>query len=147
MVIGSSMGGYGALKCALSKPEQYGACCAFSSACLFLKEGLDAQRENPEAVKAIYGDQLVNDFYAVFGDQLEWNPKDEILERAKALDGKAVKPKVYAACGTNDHFLAYNDRFAQEMKNLDFDFEYENWEGIHDWYFFDEAIKRALKKI
>ena len=28
-VMGGSMGGYGALKCALSKPEQYGMCAAF----------------------------------------------------------------------------------------------------------------------
>jgi putative tributyrin esterase len=30
------------------------------------------------------------------------------------------------------------------MKNLDFDFTYEEWPGSHDWYFFNEALKKAL---
>ena len=147
LVVGSSMGGYGALKCALSKPEQYGACCAFSSACLFLKEGLDAQRKDPEGMKAIYGEQLINDFYAAFGENLEWSPDNEILELARKVSDQPVKPKVYLTCGISDYFRQDNQRFSNEMKDLNLDFEYEEWEGEHNWHFFDEAIKRALKKV
>ena len=43
-IMGASMGGYGALKCALSKPEQYGFCGAFSPAFLFLKDYLNYER-------------------------------------------------------------------------------------------------------
>lgn len=32
------------------------------------------------------------------------------------------------------------------MKKLDFDFTYEEWAGDHDWYFFNEALKKALEK-
>lgn len=32
--MGLSMGGYGALKCALKYPEQYAGCAAFSPACI-----------------------------------------------------------------------------------------------------------------
>jgi S-formylglutathione hydrolase FrmB len=46
-VVGCSMGGYGALKCTLSRPEQYGFCGAISSACLYLRENLDGLRTDP----------------------------------------------------------------------------------------------------
>lgn len=146
-VIGASMGGYGALKCALSRPEQYGYCCAFSSACLFLKEGLDKMRsaEGRKECKDTFGEQLFRDFVSMFGEQLEWDPRNEILELAKKLDVQQIKPKIYSACGAKDSFLEDNSRFAREMKKLSFDFTYEEWQGYHDWYFFNEALQKALR--
>jgi len=145
-VIGASMGGYGALKCALSTPEQYGYCCAFSSPCLFLKEGLDIQRVegNTKEFKAIYGEQLIKDFQGIFGEQLEWSCQDEILELAKKVNQQPLKPKIYSACATEDYLHKDNVRFCDEMKKLDFDFTYEEWSGNHDWHFFNEALKKAL---
>lgn len=145
-VIGNSMGGYGALKCALSKPEQYGYCCAFSPPFLFLREGLDIQRAKGETeeFKAAYGEQLFKDFLAIFGEQLEWSAQDEILDLAKKINEQSVKPKIYCACGTEDYLHADNVRFRDEITKLNFDFTYEEWAGQHDWYFFNEALKKAL---
>lgn len=146
-IIGASMGGYGALKSALSKPAQYGYCCAFSSPCLFLKEGLDYQRAEGETEKFRneIGEQLIKDFIAMFGPELEWNPDNEILELAAKINSQTVKPKIYSACGKEDPFYYHNVRFKGEIKKLDFDFTFEEWPGVHDWYFFNEALKRALK--
>jgi S-formylglutathione hydrolase FrmB len=146
-IIGGSMGGYGALKCALSKPEQYGYCCAFSCPCLFLKEGLDNQRASgdTEEFKAMYGQQLINDFKAAFGENLEWNSSNEILALAKDICKKEIKPKIYAACGTEDYLLQDNKKFNEEMKKLDFEFTYEELPGSHSFYFFNEALKRSLE--
>jgi hypothetical protein len=30
------------------------------------------------------------------------------------------------------------------MKALSFDFSYEEWDGGHDWAFFDQALKKGL---
>ena len=146
-VIGASMGGYGALKCALSKPEQYGYCCAFSSACLFLKEYLDSQRTQGDMkeFKAAYGEQLFTDFQSAFGEQLKLSPQDAIFELAKKGNEQPIKPRIYCTCGTEDYLKEDNAKFCDEMKKLDFDFTYEEWPGIHDWYFFNEALKKALK--
>ena len=146
-VIGASMGGYGALKCALSKPEQYGYCCAFSSACLFLKEGLDRQRTQGKTkeFKAAYGEQIIKDFEAAFGEKLDWSPQDEILALAKMTNGQTTKPKIYCTCGTDDYMREDNVRFRDEMEKLNLDFTYEEWPGIHDWYFFSESLKKAVK--
>ncbi len=144
-VIGGSMGGYGALKCALTKPEQYGICCAFASACLFMKEHFDLQiheGETPE-FKAAYGEQLYNDFHSIFGKDMEWKPEYEILSLASRINSQ-TKPKIYCACGTQDYLHELNVRFSGEMKRLDFDFTYDEWPGRHDWLFFNEALKRAL---
>lgn len=146
-VIGASMGGYGALKCALTRPEKYSNCCAISSACLFIKEGMDFQRnpDNYEVVKSMYGEQLMNDFYAAFGSDLAWKPDYDILELAKKTSHGENKPKILCTCGTDDYFVADNRRFSDEMKNLELDYTYEEWAGVHDWVFFDQSIKRALE--
>lgn len=84
VILGGSMGGYGALKCALSRPDQYGLCGAFSSCCLLLREGLDDAREHGMDG---WGVQMPRDFAAIFGDDLTWTPENDLLalaERAKA---------------------------------------------------------------
>ncbi|MCE5286719.1 MAG: hypothetical protein LLG02_12845 [Pelosinus sp.] len=145
-VIGASMGGYGALKCAFSKPEVYGFVAAFSSPCLFLQEGLDKQRTegHTEEFRAMYGERIINDFEAIFGKELVWTSANEIVELAKKINGEKVKPKIYTACGTNDFFHDDNVRFQGEMKKLDFAFTYEEWAGVHDWFFFNEALRKSL---
>lgn len=149
IIMGASMGGYGALKSALSKPKQYGYCCAFSSACLYLKEGLEMQRlyGHTKEFKQTYGEQTVIDFYAAFGSELEWSPKYEIMDLAKKINHEKTKPVIYATCGTEDFLRDFNLRFKENMKMLDFDFTFEEWEGTHDWYFFNESIRKALKNI
>ncbi|MCT4605632.1 MAG: esterase family protein [Marinisporobacter sp.] len=142
-IIGGSMGGYGALKCALSKPEQYGYCCAFASACLFLKEGLESQ--DVKKFKDVYGERLFNDFQSAFGENLECKFSDDLLSLAKNIHDEPIKPKIYSACGTEDFLREENKRFNEEMKKLNFQFTYEEWTGNHNFYFFDEALKRGLE--
>lgn len=142
-IIGASMGGYGALKCALTYPEKYGYCCAFSSPCLFLKEDLQ-KTEGSKKFKEFYGEQLLNDFQAAFGENIEFNPQNDILTLAEKCNCRDFKPKIYLACGTQDFFHNSNFEFQEKMKKFNFDFTFEDWQGIHDWYFFNEALKKAL---
>ena len=145
-IIGASMGGYGALKCALSKPEQYGYCCAFSSACLFLKEGLEYQRLHGKSddLKAAYGEQLLTDFTAIFGDDLHWDPRCDILSLAHEVSRQPHPPALYLACGSDDFLVTDNRRFKAELEKLALPFVYEEWSGAHDWSFFSAALARAL---
>ena len=57
MIAGLSMGGYGALKCALTYPEQYFGCAAFSSACdmerNFHERYIDEQRQRMATVTSL----------------------------------------------------------------------------------------------
>jgi S-formylglutathione hydrolase FrmB len=54
-------------------------------------------------------------------------------------------PKIYVACGVQDDLRKENLTFRDEMKNYDFDFTYEEWPGAHDWYFFNDALKKTLE--
>ena len=143
-IVGGSMGGFGALKCALSRPAQYGACCAFASACLFLAN--DLEKHQAQFCEA-YGEQLFRDFRAILGEDLAWNAEMEILELAKRATAHTERPKIYLACGTEDPFHADNALMSGELRKLGFDLAYDEWPGRHDWTFFDEALRRALAKI
>lgn len=147
-IIGASMGGYGALKCALLKPEQYGMCAAFAPCCLFLKDEVEEVRKSNIDRKYIdrFGSQLENDMIAVFGEDLKVSESDDIWEVAKNLNDKEVKPKIYIAVGKNDILYDENIKFKNAMQNFDFDFTFEEWEGTHNFTFFDEGLNRAIKK-
>jgi S-formylglutathione hydrolase FrmB len=147
-VIGCSMGGYGALKAALTKPDLFGFCGAISSAALFANEIFDGLRKDPSPwiekggpeVEAIY-----RDFIAIFGDDLAYSDSDLILELAKKAAVLPAKPKIYAACGTEDDLRKENLRFKEQIGKLDFNYTYEEWTGAHDWYFFNDALKKTLQ--
>ncbi|MDR3171105.1 MAG: esterase family protein [Treponema sp.] len=148
-VMGYSMGGYGALKVGLTKPERFGFCGAISSACLFLKGYLDGLREDPSLWLKTGGpdaEAVLRDFYTIYGDDLRWTPDNEIIELVKKVQTAPVKPRIYAACGIQDELHDENIRFQAAMQQFDFDFTYEEWPGIHDWQFFNDGLKKALQK-
>lgn len=146
-VIGCSMGGYGALKIGLSRPEKFGFIAGFSTAFLPLKSYLEElrTRENRQEQKEIWGDQMVNDMVAIFGDSMEYNPNDDIIELAKRVEKTDFEPKIYMACGFDDYLYEENNDFQKKMKELKIDYTYEEWEGEHNWFFFDQALKRSLE--
>ncbi|MDR0557997.1 MAG: acetylesterase [Treponema sp.] len=84
-VMGCSMGGYGALKLALSKPERYGFCGAISPRCLFLNELLVNLRKKWERYSQTghEAEPIIRDFKAIFGDDFQYDNGDIILEFAK----------------------------------------------------------------
>ena len=146
-VMGASMGGYGALKCALTKPEQYGLCGAFSSGCLFIKNDLALMREHGlEAAAQIWGPQLANDIPSAFGDDLEWKPEYELTELAKSAKQKGILPKIYMTCGTEDKFYPDHVSFCKELDGIGVDYIFEQWQARHDFLCFDEALKRTVFK-
>jgi S-formylglutathione hydrolase FrmB len=147
-VIGCSMGGYGALKCAFSFPERYGFCGAISSAALFMNEQMDALKKDPAPILKQGGSEvqdLYRDVLAIFGDDLVYNDSDIILELAKRCAESEDKPRVYMACGSDDPLHNENRRFKTELSKLDIDSSYEEWQGAHEWRFFSEALERAMQ--
>jgi len=146
-VIGCSMGGHGALKIALSKPEQFGFCGAISSACIYLKQILEGLRVNSDAFRKTGAEEeeIMIDLYSMFGDNLEYNPKDDIDVLAKNFPAGKPKPVIFSTCGTDDDLLKENLRFSDDMKKTGFNFTYEEWKGGHDWNFFNEALKKSIE--
>lgn len=147
-IMGGSMGGFGGLKCALARPEQFGTCCAFAPCCLFLPAQLEAFSRAADGSPAAPGawspnEQLKRDFLAMLGPELRLGETDDILGLAQKLPA-GLRPRLFLACGLDDGFLPEVRRFAAEAKTLGFDTVYEELEGGHNWRFFDRALERAL---
>jgi putative tributyrin esterase len=148
-VMGGSMGGYGALKCAFARPDLYCACAAFSPAPLFLGSGAEEMKKNGISAEYIenFGEQLPQDFRAAFGENYEYAEKEDLLvlaEKAKAAG--AELPELYLTCGTEDIFYHDYKMFCGALTSMNIKYEVEEWQAKHEIAYFNDALARALTK-
>lgn len=146
-VIGASMGGYGALKLALTYPDVFGNAIAFSAASLFMAEGLAqlaALSDFSERQKKI-GDYLAKDLESAFGQELTHFSEEIDLLTLIQHFGQKNRPQLYLSCGTSDSLLEDNRRFSQSLIALDWEMTYREFAGGHDWYHFNDALIKGLR--
>ncbi|MFC0216210.1 alpha/beta hydrolase [Paenibacillus chartarius] len=127
---GLSMGGYGAFKLALRRPEQFSAAASLSGA-------LDAYRSNglnAEEVRRIFGEP---------GSTASDNDLFVLAEQGAAQPALEL-PKLYQCCGTEDFLYHDNIRFRDHAARLGLDLTYEEGPGTHEWGYWDEQIRRVL---
>lgn len=130
---GLSMGGFGALKCALTYPDRFAGAMSYSGGLRCLERVAQYSQILPE-----------EEFRAVLGMELACGPENNLMLLAeKAAQAKRM-PKLYMACGTEDFLIAENREVHEHVKKLGFDVTYEEWSGIHDWVFWDRACGRSL---
>lgn len=148
IVLGNSMGGFGAILCALSKPGTYGKCAAFSSPCLYLQEEMKQYNQfgNETTFKQQFGERLFQDFRCLFGEQFNCPPEMDLQRLATERKTSPEKIELYCTCGSHDPFLTTNRRFAETMKKTGYDLTYEEWEGEHNFEFFNESLKKTIAK-
>lgn len=123
-IMGLSMGGYGAVKCALTDPERYAGCGSFSGAFRVADSslrGVLAQRE----LAAILGETCVageeSDLFA-------------LLKLEKTL------PPVYLSCGEEDALYPVNRELAAALEAAGADLRFDHRPGIHSWDFWDRSV-------
>lgn len=128
-VAGLSMGGYGAFKWALSKPEQFTAAAGLSTANLIYKD------ENSP---------LNNDLFLAFGEEAAGTENDlfYLIEKCQQMDGP--KPKIYQCCGTEDFLYERNLQLKEAFEKSSFDYTYEEEPGEHEWGYWDKKIQDVL---
>ena len=135
LIAGLSMGGYGAIKCAMRCPEQYGGCASLSGAFdisaarrlaqLNEWQGIfDFGMEDPSALNG-----SIHDVYAL----VEKNRREGI-----------PFPKMYLWCGESDKLLPANQRMHVLLDELQVTHLYEESEGNHSWKWWDLHIQDAL---
>lgn len=130
---GSSMGGYGAWYLGLRRPDLYAKAASLSGA-------LD--------IAGLY-ENGVDDLPFNFNDSFE-DPKN--LKGSKydlmALYDRDIKegqvPKLYHTVGFDDFLYKANVYVKDVMFEKNADFIYEEYEGGHDWNFWDKHIQRVL---
>ena len=130
-IMGLSMGGYGTLKNVFDTPERYCACASFSAVTDLAGE-IERISEGRRNV-----------YEGVFGKNLALTEKDDLMKQVEKADIPSL-PRFYMSCGQQDVFVDQNRKFASILKEKGADILYEDWEGEHNWIFWDAAVKRAF---
>ena len=83
---------------------------------------------------------------AVFGQDLKIPADCNLLKLAEKAYASQL-PKLYMACGEQDALYAANVRLVNKLTALGTDIRFEHWDGIHDWAFWDTAVRKALNHL
>lgn len=136
LVAGLSMGGYGALKAALSCPETFGSCAALSGSLDITRKGRTCDLPNWRANF---------DFSMESPLELEGGPNDLFaLARKNHAEGVPF-PKLYMWCGTEDALVGVNREYHAMLEEMGVPHCYEESEGDHSWPWWDLHIQSALQ--
>lgn len=127
-IMGLSMGGYGAIKCALTNPEKVNGCAAFSSVSDIVSVFKQCKDGSRKEFDAIFGPSVSNK------DNLFY-----LLDRCRKK-----LPSFYIACGEEDERLFHSREISSALKEKGADVLFETWHGEHNWRFWNEAVERAF---
>ncbi|OAB39824.1 alpha/beta hydrolase [Paenibacillus glacialis] len=131
-VAGLSMGGYGAMKLALRRPDQYIAAASLSGA-------LDMS--NP-----VFWKDFPMNYNHIFGEEDIRGTDNDILHLLQQCDQTVgPKPLLYQCCGTEDFLYEHNQTFRNVCTRTDLKLTYEEEPGDHNWEYWDNKIQDVLK--
>ncbi len=134
-VAGLSMGGYGAMRLALTHPERFAAAASFSGAV-----------DLADLVENSQGDLS---WQRIFGDKKSIRGSDaDTMYLMKKNAGAEHKPRLYISCGTADFLYPQHGRFVDALRAAGWDTtSFEKKDAIHEWGFWDEQIKAFIEFI
>ena len=130
-IAGLSMGGYGALKFGLKRPDFFIFVASMSGA-------LDAPaRTDDDSIMRTFGDAD--------------NPtraRNDLFELVRSLPAEKVAslPDFYLNCGTEDPWLKVNRDLDNIFTERKIAHEYREFPGGHDWKYWDQQLQEILKR-
>ena len=131
LIAGCSMGGFGALKLGLSRPEQYAAIGCFSAAHM---EYRPEHPRNKAMLARVYGDTL--------------DACDAQIERdIHAVNAGSRNIRIWHACGDNDVLQtnALKSRsFFEALPPGAIEYSFETLPGKHDWALWDRMLAEFM---
>ncbi len=130
-VAGLSMGGYGAFKWALRRPERFAAAASLSGA--LDVAGLQRGAGPDDPVNRAFGGRPV----AGTPDDLLW-----LLDRAHRTGTDL--PALYLACGTEDFLVEHNRTFVAAADATGVPLTADFSTGDHEWGYWDAKIQDVL---
>ncbi len=125
-IAGLSMGGYGALKCALTYPKKYAGCGSFSGAVDF---GALVERENSK------------EYDAILGRHHRVSPDKDLFNLAEKVKNP---PRIYLSCGEQDGLWDDNVRFVEHLNEVGIPYRFDYRPGDHNWRFWDQSLQDCL---
>jgi putative tributyrin esterase len=131
-VAGLSMGGYGAMKWALRRPERFAAAATLSGAldAAYLQE-FDLRPHMRALTRRVFADRVIQG-------------SDEDLLHLVATADRAALPRLMLRCGTEDHLRAQNERFAAACASHGIALDAGFGPGAHEWSYWDREIQTVI---
>ena len=83
---------------------------------------------------------------ALLSDGSVSREKADLFVLAEKAMEKGVIPRIYTTCGKQDRLYDMNIRMKDHLARLGYGNVYEEWEGTHNWYFWNESLRRALDR-
>lgn len=135
-ITGNSMGGYGALKLALSAPERYSAAVSLSGVTDLVYRFVNEEAW-PEDGRANWGEDYKHTLPG---------SKHDLYRLIRDVEASgAERPILRQICGTEDYLYPDNQRFREFMLARDgWDYEYSEGRGAHWWDFWDRVLPGVL---
>jgi S-formylglutathione hydrolase FrmB len=137
LIAGVSMGGYGAFKAALLRPELYSAAASFSGVLSL------------EVLRAIPNDPRQEEFAFLFGDlgKLAGSEHDPAVWLKRAAQNPSLLPRLFISCSRQEDLYPLSVKFHAACQSLGLHAEYHEEDGSHDWFFWDTQIRRFLAAV
>ena len=131
-VAGLSMGGYGAMRWALRRPERFAAAATLSGAldAAYIQE-MDLRPHMRELTRRVFAGRTVRD------------SDEDLLGLLTAADPGRL-PRLMLRCGTEDHLLAQNQRFVAACRKHGVALDAAFGPGAHEWGYWDAQIRDVL---
>lgn len=130
---GLSMGGYGALKLALRRPDRFAAAVSLSAVADIHRWYSFHMAGSPEA-KWVFGEE----------EDIDKNGNNLLLLADSAVKSPAP-PRIMQICGTEDFLYEDNQTLRKHLQNLNFpEYKYCEGPGVHCWEFWDQWIQTGL---
>lgn len=128
-IMGLSMGGFGALKCAFNHPEAYAGVAAFSP----VTDLKDFYTSYPQVM-------FPGEARAILGDAGEVPENSDLF---RLLKNQALPP-VYLSCGEQDLLYGGACRLDRRLTENGAVHRFDHRPGDHTWDFWDQSFKDAL---
>jgi putative tributyrin esterase len=135
-IVGVSMGGFGAVKLALSHPDLFAFAGGISTA-------VDVP-SRPFSIKRIQQWQHHRSIFGPWGSQTRRNGDPFVIARSA---DPARMPYFFLSCGEQEGLLPANRNFAALLENRHFRYEFHVVSGGHDWNQWDERLPSVFQSL
>lgn len=141
MIGGWSMGGYGALKCALTFPQRFSRCGAFSGA-----YDLSYMLGCEETLGKDTVDRLHEEYRGLFGEEANIPDVSDIFSLIEdvANSGEAL-PEVFMSSGTEDFMYPVFQKVRKKCEAKLPNYYAREYAGGHEWAVCDKAVADMLE--
>lgn len=143
---GLSMGGYGALRAALTYPEKFASAHSHSGALLRGSEPLPPLNSEPgeDTLADFLIPEDAGEFHRIFGENPAGTSHDLIHLVRKCHQNQCL-PRLWIDCGREDFLFQDNENFHQLLQKNGIPHHYATYPGEHNWPYWQERLPEVLR--